>query len=332
VFNLLNKLRNCHRRSKNQPQVVARQLSCEALEDRTTPTVSSISANFNATAIHAGDYIWFTNVEKVSGLGSSPVTLDVTDQTISFTAKGTSYSLAVPDSTIVFNPATSKASTSFGSGGWAVSSPTSFNGSEFVSGLGWQAGNGLPAGIKNVTWSADFTTSTPGITVNWKWSAAVYSEFTSNMAGIQVKTVPDKKQDVIKNGDRAGTPENFKSDVVAGARGQGGSDWTGNRTSVATVQLNVATGTAVISGTVQLVIGGDSSGGVAGDTVTLMNSSGVQVASTISDANGNYSFGSLAAGTYTVTLFDSNINGGSETLSVTVTDGQNSSGNNFSVI
>jgi len=332
VFNLLNKLRNCHRRSKNRPQVVARQLSCESLEDRTTPTVSSISANFNGTAIPAGDYIWFSNVEKVSGLGSSPVTVDVTNQTISFTAQGTSYSLAVPDSTIVFSPSTQKASTSFGSGGWAVSSPTSFNGNEFVSGLGWQAGNRLPGGIKNVTWSADFTTSTPGITVNWKWSAAAYSEFTSNLAGIQVKTVHEKKEDVIKNDDRAGTPENFKPDVVAGARGLGGSDWTGNRTNAATVQLNVAAGTAVISGTVQLVINGDSSGGVAGDTVTLMNSSGVQVASTITDSNGNYSFGSLAAGTYTVTLFDSNINGGSETLSVTVTNGQTSSGNNFSVI
>jgi uncharacterized protein YfaS (alpha-2-macroglobulin family) len=66
-----------------------------------------------------------------------------------------------------------------------------------------------------------------------------------------------------------------------------------------------------------------------GDTVTLTNSAGTVVATTTTDSNGNYSFGSLAAGTFTVTVSDSYLNGGSEGISVVVTSGQNSSSNNF---
>src|SRR5262249_3383265 len=112
-------------------------LGVESLEDRTTPTVSSITSNFNGTAIPAGDYVWFSSVAKVSGLGTAPATVNVTNQTISFTANGTPYTLAVPDSTIVFDPATGSASTSFNSG-WNVSSPSSFSGNVFLSGLGVQ--------------------------------------------------------------------------------------------------------------------------------------------------------------------------------------------------
>jgi hypothetical protein len=329
VFTFLSKLRSCNRRSNNRPLATVRQLDCEALEDRTTPTVSTISANFNGVAVPAGDYLWFSSVAKVSGLGSTPVTVDLTDETISFTAKGTQYSLAVPDSTIVFNSATQKASSSFGAAGWSVSAPSNFSGSVFLDGLGWQAANGLPGGIKDVTWSGDFSSATPGIKVNWKWSAAVYSEFTTNMSAIEVKTLPDKKEDVIKNTDHAGTPENFKSFVVAGARGQGGSDWTGNRSSTAAVQIAAQTGTAEISGNALYTMLGDGAGPAVGDTVNLLNSSGVVVAMTTTDGSGNYTFGSLPAGTYTVSVFDADLNGGSESISVTVTDGQISTGNNF---
>ena len=36
---------------------------------------SSITSNFNATPIAAGDFIWFNSVVKVQGLGSDPVTV-----------------------------------------------------------------------------------------------------------------------------------------------------------------------------------------------------------------------------------------------------------------
>jgi hypothetical protein len=241
-------------------------LVCESLEDRTTPTVSTISASFNGIAIPAGDYVWFSSEATVTGVGSKPVTVDVTDQTISFTAKGTKYTLDVPNSTITFNPATKQASTSFADGGWSVSSPTKFDGSEFLSGLGWQAAKGLPGGIKNVTWSGDFTSDTKGVKLDWDWSAAVYSEFTSNMSGVEVKTLTDKRQDVINNSNPDGTPENFKASVVGGALGKGGTNWTGNESSNAVVKLSVQTGgTAVISGNAEYTVLGDDAGPAVGE-------------------------------------------------------------------
>jgi hypothetical protein len=53
------------------------------------------------------------------------------------------------------------------------------------------------------------------------------------------------------------------------------------------------------------------------------------VGTTSTDSSGDYSFGKLAAGTYSVTVFDSDLNGGSESISVTVTNAQTSTGNDF---
>ena len=39
---------------------------------------------------------------------------------------------------------------------------------------------GLPGGIQNVTWSAAYTTDTPGLQLQWKWGAAVYSSFSAD--------------------------------------------------------------------------------------------------------------------------------------------------------
>jgi hypothetical protein len=187
---------------------------------------------------------------------------------------------------------------------------------------------------KNITWSGDFHTDTAGISVSWQWAAAVYTEFTSDMSGIQVKTVDDNHADVYQNSDHAGTPENFKDFVIGGARGGGGSNWTGSYSGTASVVPDDMTnqmGTASISGTVQYSMMGENQGGAVDDRVTLTNSQGVVVATTFTDGNGNYSFGSLPAGTYTVTVFDLDLNGGSASISVTVTDGQVSTGNDFTI-
>jgi hypothetical protein len=311
MFEFFSNLRGS-RRSDSRPLGLACQLACESLEDRTTPTVSAITSNFNGTAIPAGDYVWFSAVAKVNGVGSNPVTLDIDSQTISFTSDGTSYTLNVPDSEITLDPAlnnqTGVANTSFGSGGWSVTTPSNFSGNVFISGLGWQAVNGLAGGsVQNITWSGDFTTNTPGINVHWQWGAAVYTQFTTNMSGVQLKTVDDNHEDVYQNSDHAGTPENFKSFVIGGARGGGGSNWTGSYSATASVQPEVQTipptGTATISGNAEYYNPGLEIPltPAEGDTITLSNSQGVVIATTTTDVNGDFSFGNLAAGTYTVT-------------------------------
>jgi hypothetical protein len=363
VFKWLSKLKNRSDRSISRQHGLGSKLSCESLEDRTTPTVSMISSSFNGTGIPTGDYVWFSSVATISGAGSTPVTVNVSDQTIDFTSGGTSYSLSVPDSTIVLDPAITTASTTFGANGWSVSAPSNFNGNVFVSGLGWQATNGLEGSpvdnlltglggqgigglagslnnllsglggqatsnltsgsVNNITWTGDFSTNAPGISVSWEWAAAVYKNFSPNESAIQVKTASNSQIDTFQNSDPAGTPENFKSFVTGGARGNGGTNWTGTETNATTVQPEVVqpTGTASISGNVQYsMFGGDEVGSVVGATVTLTDANGNVVATTFTDSNGNYSFGSLAAGNYTVTVTDSSYDAQSNT--VTLTDGQ----------
>ena len=64
---------------------------------------SSITSNFNGTAIPAGDWIWFTAVFKVHGLGSAPVTIGFMGS-IQFSVNGTLYVVAVPSAFVTFSP------------------------------------------------------------------------------------------------------------------------------------------------------------------------------------------------------------------------------------
>jgi len=192
---------------------------------------SSISSNFNGTPIAAGNYIWFNSVVKASGLGSKPVTLRLDASTITFTANSVPYTLNVPNALITFDPAVTQATTTFdnGTNTWKTTVPSSgLAGNTFLSGLAFKVPTNFPGGIKPVTWNGTFTTDTPGISFQWKWGAAVYTSFSSDYNALGVKPVDDNKASQYKNSDHAGTPENFKSFVIGGARGGGGSNFTGS--------------------------------------------------------------------------------------------------------
>jgi hypothetical protein len=199
---------------------------------------SAITSNFNGTAVAGGDSIWFNGVVKVSGLSASPRTVFVTHATITFTANGKTYLLTVPDSEITFSTSTTLATTDFEVLSKEIGSPIGWDTDLQFSGL---AGNdflaavtfavpagGLPGGIKNVIWQATFSSDTSGLTVNWQWAAAAYTNFSTDYNSLGVKPVDDNKASPYKNSDHAGTPENFKAFVVGGARGGGGSNFTGS--------------------------------------------------------------------------------------------------------
>ncbi|PYJ32931.1 MAG: hypothetical protein DME88_09465 [Verrucomicrobia bacterium] len=57
-----------------------------------------IANNFKAFPINSGNYLWFTSVLKPSGLGSNPVTIHFTQQTIT----SANFTLSVPDATVTF--------------------------------------------------------------------------------------------------------------------------------------------------------------------------------------------------------------------------------------
>jgi len=197
-----------------------------------TGDICSISSNFNGTAIPVGDWIWFTSVLKVHGLGSAPVTIGFIGS-IQFSANGTQYVGPVPSALVTFSPFVTVATTVFSNGLWVTTVPLSgLAGNVFFDGFAVQAPmpSGFPGGIQPVTWQGTFFSLTPGITVQWQWAAAVYanSAFGADYNQLGVKPVDDNKASVYQNSDHAGSPEYFKSYVVGGARGGGGSNFTGS--------------------------------------------------------------------------------------------------------
>jgi hypothetical protein len=267
--------------------------------------VSSIQSNFNGTAIAPGSTVWFTSVMKVNGLGSSPVTLHVTNQTIDFSVNGSAVVVNVPDSTITLSPTATTATTSFdtASNSWVTTLPFHFSGNAFVGGVAYAVPGGLPGGINPVTWNAQFTTDTAGVSVNWQWAAAVYTQFGTDYNALTVKPVDDNHVSQYQNSDPAGTPQAFTAFVTGGARGGGGSNWTGSLSATASVVPPVAQ-PATVSGYVYIV---DASGNILGPrqgaelVLTGTTASGQTVSmTTFTDAKGFYSFAALQAGTYKI--------------------------------
>jgi hypothetical protein len=191
---------------------------------------SANGSNFNGTTIAAGDFVWFNAVLKVKGIDvSSATTIALTGSTISFAAGATTYQLNVPDSFITFSPTATEASTSFDGVTWTTVVPSSFAKDVFLDGLSFQVpAGGLGGGINPVTWSGTFSSDMQAVTVEWQWGAAVYTQFSTDDAELGVKPVDGNQSNPYPNSDHAGTPESFKKYVTGGARGGGGSNWTGS--------------------------------------------------------------------------------------------------------
>jgi hypothetical protein len=202
-----------------------------------TASGSSITSNFNGTPISGGDSIWFNSVLKVHGLGPEGATIGFTGS-IQFSVDGTMYMIPVPSAIVTFSPVVTLATTVFCNGQWVTSVPSSgLAGNVFLDGFALQAPMpaGFPGGIKQVTWQGMFFSVTPGLTVQWQWAAAVYhaANFSADYNALGVKPVDDNQASVYQNSDHAGTPESFRSAVVGGARGGGGSNFTGSYSGTA---------------------------------------------------------------------------------------------------
>jgi hypothetical protein len=197
-----------------------------------TCTGTSISANFNGTPINGGDFVWFNSVAKVQGLGSDPVTIGFISS-IQFSVDATNYVVAVPAAIISFSPNVVLATTDFDLGQWKTAVPLSgLAGNVFLAGVTVQAPmpTGFPGGIKALNWEGMFFSLTPGLKIQWKWAAAVYrhANFGADYDALGVKPVDDNSASAYPNSHHAGTPENFQPYVVGGARGGGGSNFTGS--------------------------------------------------------------------------------------------------------
>jgi hypothetical protein len=197
------------------------------------------SSNFNGTFVPAGTYIWFNSNFKANNVPRNGATIDFTSGNVSFTAGATSYSLAVPNARITFSSTASCTSTTFDSGTntWNTTVPVSGDDEIFLTGLTWPVPTGgLSGGANPVNFSGIYSSETdaPGLSIQMVWSAAAYSSFPTNYNALQVKA-GHQKACGQNNGDHAGTPEGvdnsnipWKSYLVGGPRGGGGSNFTGS--------------------------------------------------------------------------------------------------------
>src|SRR5439155_20469244 len=159
----------------------------------------------------------------------------------SFTVSGTPYTVDVPNACITFDPfldadMSGSASTVY-DGQWETTVPSfGLAGNTFLAGVALQTlPGGFPGGIKNVTWQGTFFADFPGVSLHWQWAAAVYRMFSDDYNSLGVKPVDDNMASIYQNADHAGTPENFKHYVTGGARGGGGSNFTGSLSATQSV-------------------------------------------------------------------------------------------------
>src|ERR1700722_10245646 len=206
------------------------------------------SSNFNGTAVSAGTYIWFNAHFKANHVPSNGVTIDFTNGNISFTAGGTSYSLAVPNAKITFSASATCTSTTFDSvtNTWMTTVPISGDDEIFLTGLAWPVpAGGLAPGANPVNFSGTYSSesSAPGLSIEMQWSAAAYSSFTTDYNALQIKA-GHQTACSVNNGDHSGTPEGvdntntpWKKYLVGGPRGGGGSNFTGSWSG--TLNINI---------------------------------------------------------------------------------------------
>lgn len=203
------------------------------------PTSTNVS-NFNGTPIQSGSFIWFNANFTAKGIPSTGATINFTASQVSFTADQ-AYMLNVPNAQITFDPNAVCASTSFDtlSNTWITTVPLAGSDEIFLTGAAFP----VPAGFASVngkiqgpvSWQGSFSSNTSGITVDWKWGAAVYQVFSPNYNVLGIKPTHTNAC-LYLNSDHAGTPEGvdansgqpFKAFVTGGARGGGGSNWTGS--------------------------------------------------------------------------------------------------------
>ena len=192
---------------------------------------SSINSNFNGTSIAGTSYIWFTSHFKIDGADPAAGSLLwVTGQTITFTNNSIAYNLVVPNTYITFGANGSAASYAFVGGSWYINAARDFAGDIFMSALAFDVpAAGLLGGTNPVVWAGDFATTADPLAIKWQWAAAVYTCDVTNYTADAVQVVDGTYQ--------AGTPVAKKSCVTGGARGGGGSNYTGSNSG--TVSLDV---------------------------------------------------------------------------------------------
>lgn len=196
---------------------------------------SCISSDFRNVGVAGGSYLWFNSIFKVKDVTKKKITVTFFQSSVQFQYKDSSSHLVtvnqtMPDAKIVIDPSVTTASTSFDDvdNVWITTVPLDLDDAAFLTGIPWLVpAGGIPADIEPISWCGTFASDTAGVDIGWRWAAAAYSSFSSNNAVLGVKPMFADHDNPGSNHDLAGTPENFKQFVVRGARGNGGTNYTG---------------------------------------------------------------------------------------------------------
>jgi hypothetical protein len=195
-------------------------------------------------SIPSGNFIWFNSHFKANGVpttGSTVVTF--TNSTIVING----MPQPGPNATITFSPSYSCLTTTYdsASGTFMTTAPTGGSDEIWLTGLSFPEPPGFNFANAAVTWNGTFSTNTSGVTMQWQWGAAVYTSpcFTTNYTAIAPLAGHGNSCIGNSGGDHAGTPEGYspttgqllKKCVIGGARGGGGSNWTGSWSGTANV-------------------------------------------------------------------------------------------------
>lgn len=225
-------------------------------QNKACTTHSCIVSNFHKGPILQGDHIWFDGNLVVHGLGSDATTIFVTNQTVTWTdGNHVTYNLPIPDASVTFDPALNEmptpSSTVFIGNTWITNTPTTgVPGNTFFAGMTYQVPfPPIVGGDNPVTWCGDFASNTPGVKVQWKWGAAVYTTFPTDYNDLGAKAQDGKNSTIYSNSDHAGTPENYKPFLIDGARGGGSTNYTGGWTGTESLFTCQATPTPTLTNT-----------------------------------------------------------------------------------
>jgi hypothetical protein len=204
---------------------------------------------YGTAPIPAGSTIWFTSVLKAvrttdGSAIASPIRIDVRHSRITF--GGWPHIITVPDSTVVIDPSITVPRRLW-SGTQQLNvaySPSQVSTEALFDAVPYQAPEAfIPRSSGPVLWTATFTASRPGITLDWAWSAAAYSQIgvvgsyqLKPLSGPIVQVDPQAGAlTLYQNADAAGTPEAYKQYVIPGAMGSGTPNYTGTRSNSVSV-------------------------------------------------------------------------------------------------
>ena len=212
-------------------------LGCEATPPPVCSAMSGNASNFNGGSLGSGEWIWFNANFTAKGIPSTGAVITFSNSKIVNAATGTAITNSAPSARITFSPSAPCGSTTFDTmtNTWFTIVPMRAEDEIFLTGVAVPVpAGGLPGGM-NVEWTGTFDTGgVPGISIDWKWGAAVYSSLGSDFNTLAIKS-GHQTACGVNNSDHAGTPEGvnnldqlWKQFVIGGATGGGGSNWTGS--------------------------------------------------------------------------------------------------------